>query len=165
MRDSDRSLVMCATRSSQTWTLRLAKVMNCEYWKDVVQHLRNPERCNWASHVLSSGLTRNSNPQISNLAEALKCVSPVEVIEGTVHAYRDWTAQPYCDLILSQFKAEEVLSVYLEIQAADSNMKVGVLGILEDLDRKLAERLALSLNQAEEPEKVVNAVRDILRAY
>jgi len=68
-------------------------------------------------------------------------------------------------LILSQFKAEEVLSVYLEIQAADSNMKVGVLGILEDLDRKLAERLALSLNQAEEPEKVVNAVRDILRAY
>jgi len=68
-------------------------------------------------------------------------------------------------LILSQFKAEDVLSVYLEIQAADSNMKVGVLGILEDLDRKLAERLALSLNQAEEPEKVVNAVRDILRAY
>jgi hypothetical protein len=139
--------------------------MDCEYWRDVVRQLRDPSRCNWASHVLSSGLLpKGSDPQLSNLDLTLKCVSPAEVIESAVYAYLDWSAQPYCDLILSQFTAEEVLSAYLKVPAPDSNMKVGVLGILEDLDRKLAKRLASSLNQWEEPEDVLKAVRYTLRA-
>ena len=124
--------------------------MDCEYWRDVVRQLRDPGRCNWASHVLSSGLLpKGSDPELSNLVPILKCVSAAEVIESTVYAYRDWSAQPYCDLILSQFTAEEVLSAYLKVQAPDSNMKVGVLGILESLDSKLAKRLASSLNPSE----------------
>ena len=76
--------------------------MDCEYWKDVVRQLRDLNRCNWASHVLATGLLPGSDAQQSNLVSTLKCLSPVEVIESTVYAYRDWSAQPYCDLILNR---------------------------------------------------------------
>jgi hypothetical protein len=74
-----------------------------------------------------------SDSEVPNLlAQALECVPAGEIIEGTIYAYRDWSAQPYCDLILAQFSAEEILSLFLNVEAPDSNMKVGVLGILED---------------------------------
>ena len=139
--------------------------MNCEYWKDVVRQLGDPRRCNWASHVLSSGLLPSSDPRVPNLlAQALECVPASEIIEGTMYAYRDWSSQPYCDLILAQFEAEEILSIFLKIESPDSNMKVGVLGCLEDMDRILAKKLASRLNNPDESEDVRNAVRYSLRA-
>lgn len=139
--------------------------MDCEYWKDVVRQLRDPSRCNWASHVLSSGLSKSSDPQVPNLlAQALECVPASEIIEGTIYAYRDWSSQPYCDLILAQFDAEEILSLFLKVEVPDSNMKVGVLGILEDMNRKLAVKLASMLNNSDESEDVLSAVRYSLRA-
>ena len=96
--------------------------MNCEYWKDIVQQLHDLDRCNWASHVLSTefvfknSLTEsklNENDLMeTNLELALKCVSQEEIIEGTIYAYRDWLAQLYCDLILAQFETTKILSVY-----------------------------------------------------
>ena len=151
-------------KRSVIW-LRYSKVMDCDYWKDVVRQLRDPSKGNWASHVLSSGLSEFSDPSVPNLlGQALECVAANELIEGTIYAYRDWSAQPYCDLILAQFAANEILSVYMQIDSPDSNMKVGVLGVLEDIDRELAKQLASSLNQSEESEDVLNAVRYSLRA-
>ena len=139
--------------------------MDCEYWKDVVRQLRDPSRCNWAAHVLSSGLLKPSDPQVPNLlAQGLECVSASEIIEGTIYAYRDWSSQPYCDLILTRFNAAEILSQFLRIESPDSNMKVGVLGILEDMDREKAVRLASELNDPSESEDVLSAVRYSLRA-
>ena len=139
--------------------------MDCDYWKDVVRQLRDPSRSNWASHVLSSGLSEFSDPSVPNLlAQALECVTANELIEGTIYAYRDWSAQPNCDLILAQFAPDQILSLYLKIDGPESTMKVGVLGVLEDMDRELAKRLASSLNQSEESEDVLSAVRYSLRA-
>lgn len=92
------------------------------------------------------------------------CAPPEEVIEGTIYAYRDWSAQPYCDFILAQFDAGDILSLFLGIESPDSNMKVGVLGILEDMDRSLAMNLASMLNNPAESEDVLSAVRYSLRA-
>ena len=139
--------------------------MNCEYWKDVVRQLHDPSRCNWASHVLSSGLLPSSDPQVPNLlAQALECVPATEIIEGAIYAYRDWSSQPYCDLILARFDGKEILSIFLSIESPDSNMKVGVLGVLEDMDRTLAVKLASMLSNPDESEDVRNAVRYSLRA-
>ncbi len=131
----------------------------------MARQLRDPSKCNWASHVLSSGLGKPSDPRVPNLlAQALECVPASEIIEGAIYAYRDWSAQPYCDLILAQFDSEEILSLFLKIESPDSNMKVGVLGILEDTDRKLAVKLASMLNNPDESEDVLSAVRYSLRA-
>ncbi len=86
------------------------------------------------------------------------------VIDGTIYAYRDWSAQPYCDLILAQFEAEEILSLFLNVESPGAKMKVGVLGDLEDMDRGLAVELASKLNHPDEPENVLSAVRYALRA-
>ena len=139
--------------------------MDCAYWKDVVRQLQDPSRCNWASHVLSSGLLKSSDERVPHLlAQALECVPASEIIEGTIYAYRDWSAQPYCDLILAQFEAEEILSLFLNVESPDAKMKVGVLGILEDMDRGVAVELATKLNNPGEPEDVLSAVRYALRA-
>jgi hypothetical protein len=139
--------------------------MDCAYWEDVVRKLSDPSRCNWASHVLSSGLPKPSDSEVPNLlAQALECVPANEIIEGTIYAYRDWSAQPYCDLILAQFNAEEILSLFLNVESPDSNMKVGVLGILEDTDSRLAVKLASVLNKPDESEDVLSAVQYSLRA-
>ena len=138
--------------------------MDCEYWKDVVAQLRDPKRCDWASHVLSTMLPTDSGLSEANLGAALKCIPAEAIIEGTIYAYRDRSSQPYCDLILAQFNAEEILSNFLKVDSPDSNMKVGVLGVLEDMDRKLAVKLASTLDQPGESEDVLSAVRDTLRA-
>jgi hypothetical protein len=138
--------------------------MDCEYWKDVVAQLRDPNRCNWASHVLSTMLPADSGLSEANLGAALKCIPAEEIIEGTIYAYRDWSSQPYCDLILAQFNAGEILSIFLKVESPDSNMKVGVLGILEDMDRQLAVKLASMLDNSGESEDVLSAVRYTLRA-
>ena len=138
--------------------------MDCEYWRGIVRQLRDPARCSWASHVLSAELPVPAEPRGSNLARALECVPSGEIIEGTIYAYRDWSAQPYCDLILAQFSADEILSTFLGVESPDSNMKVGALGVLEDMDRKSAVELALVLNNPDESEDVLSAVRRSLRA-
>ena len=138
--------------------------MNCEYWKDVVAQLRDPIKCNWASHVLSTLLPAEVDLSETNLGAALECIAAKDIIEGTIYAYRDWSSEPYCDLILAQFEAEAILTLFLKVESADSNMKVGVLGILEDMDRKLAVRLASVLNNPNESEDVLRAARYSLRA-
>lgn len=100
----------------------------------------------------------------SNLIEALVCVSRSEVIEGTIYAYRDWDAQPCCDLILAQFSAKEVAQAFLGIKHPDANMKVGVLGFLADRDRAEAKQIAIILNEQTESEEVLREVRYILSA-
>jgi hypothetical protein len=115
--------------------------MDCEYWKDIVQQLHVESRCNWASHVLSTEFVFKNSLTESKLSEnelmetnlglALKCVSQEEIIEGIIYAYRDWSAQPYCDLILAQFETTKILSVYHSIKSLDSNIKLGVERFLE----------------------------------
>ncbi len=100
----------------------------------------------------------------SNLIEALECVSRSEVIEATMYAYRDWDAQPSCDLILAQFSAKEVAQAFLGIKHPDANMKVGVLGFLADKDRAAAKEIAMMLNQPTESEEVLREVRYVLSA-
>jgi hypothetical protein len=138
--------------------------MNCAYWKDVVAQLRDPNKCNWASHVLSTMLPAESGLGETNLGAALKCILAEEIIEGAIYAYRDWSSQPYCDLILAQFDAERILSTFREIESPDPHMKVGVLGALEDKDRGSAMELALMLNNPDESKDVLSAVRYSLRA-
>ncbi len=138
--------------------------MDCEYWRDIVRQLRDPTRCNWASRVLSTELPEPPDPRSSNLAQALECVPSGEIIEGTIYAYCDWSSQPYCDLILAQFNAGEILSIFSKIEAPEPNMKIGVLGFLEDVDRKLAVELATMLDDPDETEEVLSEVRYSLRA-
>lgn len=107
--------------------------MNCEYWKDIVQQLRDINRCNWASHVLSTDLPSETNLRETNLGAALECFSQEEIIEATIYAYRDWSAQPYCDLILEQFDINKILSVFHSIETPDSDIKLGVERLLEIL--------------------------------
>ncbi len=133
--------------------------MNCEYWEDVVRQLRDPSRSTWAAHVLSTELPKPSDPRMSNLARALGCVPAGEIIEGAIYAYRDWSAQPYCDLILACFEPAAVLSVFRGVERPDANMKVGMLGYLEDVNRGLAAELASSLDTSDEDERVREAVR------
>jgi hypothetical protein len=91
-----------------------------------------------ASHVLSTGISKLSDTRRSNLLAALECAAESELIESTIYAYRDRSAQPYCDLLLAQFAPNEILSLYLKTEWPDSNMKVGVL---EDMDREPAKQL------------------------
>ncbi|MBA3875118.1 MAG: hypothetical protein H0X30_38835 [Anaerolineae bacterium] len=114
---------------------------------------------------MASGLSNPAQPSEANLlAQALKCVLASEVIQGTIYAYRNWSSQPYCDLILAQFDADEIISIFLQIESSDSQMKVGVLGVLDNMDRELAVKLASMLNNPNESEDVLNAVRNTLRA-
>jgi hypothetical protein len=88
----------------------------------------------------------------------------VKIIEGAIYAYRDWSAQPYCDLILARFEPEQVLMVFRGVERPDANMKAGVLGYLGEVNRGLAEELALSFDSPDEDENVREAVHYILRA-
>jgi hypothetical protein len=121
--------------------------MDCEYWKEIVRQLRNPSQCNWASHVLSSGLREPSDSESSNLAQALRCVDEADLIEAAIYAYRDSSSQPYCDSILASFDAEEILSVFLKMESPDQSMKVGTLSVLQDKDKRVAVKLASLLNE------------------
>lgn len=120
--------------------------MDCEYWKDIVRQLHDLNRCNWASHVLSTGfIFRNtlSESKVSenelsetNLAAALQCVSQEEIIKGTIYAYSDWSAQPYCDLILAQFDLTKIISIFRKIESPNSNMNRGIERLSEITNEK-----------------------------
>ncbi len=99
--------------------------MDCEYWKDIVAKLRT--KSYWAAHVLATCI----NEEGSNLSEALKCVSSDEIIENTVFAYEDWSAQPSCDEILAKFDKQRIAEIFERIQNPSENVKTGVLGFLE----------------------------------
>jgi hypothetical protein len=99
--------------------------MDCEYWKNIVARLR--VESNWASHVLATF----ADEKDSNLREALKCVSAEEIIENTIYAYEDWSAQPYCDEILFQFKKSEIIKIFENIKSPSENMKKGVSRFFE----------------------------------
>jgi len=96
-----------------------------------------------ASHVLATELICKNTLSKSRLGEnelyqtnlgiALKCVNQEEIIEGTIYAYSDWSAQPSCDLILAQFDARKVESVFHNIESPTQEMKLGVEGFLEDI--------------------------------
>lgn len=98
--------------------------MDCEYWKDIVAKLKT--QSNWASHVLSTFIDEDN----SNLNEALKCVSKEVIIENTIFAYEDWSSQPYCDEILSQFDKQKISEVFDQIEKPTKNMEKGFLRFL-----------------------------------
>lgn len=118
--------------------------MNCEYWKDIVQQLFDINKCRWASHVLATELICTNTLSESKLSEnelketnlgiALECVSQEEIIKGTIYAYKDWSAQPSCDLILAQFDVSKVESIFHNIESPTQEMKLGIEGFLEDLN-------------------------------
>lgn len=108
--------------------------MNCEYWKDIVLKLYDISQCNWASHVLSTGLLNKVNLAETNLGAALKCVSEEEIIRGVIYAYSDWSAQPYCDLVLEQFDRNKILPVFNSIESPGSNLKLGVEGFFQSVN-------------------------------
>ena len=102
--------------------------MECSYWQDVVAKLRIDDWSVWAAHVLATDCD-----DYYNLSEALKCVEAKEVIENTIYAYSNWSAQPYCDQILEKFEIEAILNVYEKIENPNKNMKNGVSYLIEDL--------------------------------
>jgi hypothetical protein len=114
--------------------------MDCEYWRDIVAQLSDPQRCNWAAHVLSTEVPGHP-AETGNLGEALRCVGRDEILVGVIKAYRDWSAQVYCDLILARFETGEVASAFLTIGDADDLMRAGVFGFLESKDPAKAEQL------------------------
>jgi hypothetical protein len=120
--------------------------MDSEYWRDIVAQLGDPQRCNWAAHVLSTDVPGHAL-ETQNLGEALRCVGRDEILVGVIKAYRDWSAQPDCDFILARFETDEVLRAFLSISDADDQMRKGVLGFLEDADPAKAEQLLSALKQ------------------
>ena len=98
---------------------------DCEYWKEIVAKLLTSS--NWAAHVLSTLIEEEG----SNFEQALECVERKEIIVNTIYAYDDWSAQPYCDQILAQFKQDEVMRNFGGIDNPSENMKTGVLGLFD----------------------------------
>ena len=120
--------------------------MDCDYWRDIVAQLSDLSRCNWAAHVLSAELPGPA-ADTQNLSEALRCAGRDNVLAGVIRAYRDPTAQPYCDLILARFGTDEVLAAFMNIDDPDDNMRAGVLGVLTDTDAAMAARLSSALKR------------------
>lgn len=104
--------------------------MDCKYWKDIIERLKTES--NWAAHVLSTCIDEEG----SNLSQALECVSAEKIIENVFFAYEDWSAQPYCDLILYKFEKESIIRVFDNIENATENMKKGFLNVIEELELK-----------------------------
>lgn len=90
------------------------------YWKNIVAKLLTES--NWASHVLSTCIDEED----SNLDQALKYVPLDKVIGNTIMAYEDWSAQPYCDEILSQFNKLKILAIYERIENPSKNVEKGM---------------------------------------
>lgn len=95
-------------------------VDHAEYWRGIVARLRTDS--NWAAHVLATGIDEDD----SNLNQALKYVNKEEIIENTIRAYEDWSAQPYCDEILAQFDKRIVANIYGQIENPSQNLEKGV---------------------------------------
>ncbi|MEQ1605216.1 MAG: hypothetical protein ABL999_10140 [Pyrinomonadaceae bacterium] len=88
-------------------------MVDCTYWQDIVGKLRS--NSTWAAHVLAT--------DEHNLSEALKCVDEEIVIENTIFAYREESAQPYCDEVLLQFDKEKVRAVFVRMIDANEDIK------------------------------------------
>ena len=97
---------------------------NYDYWKTIVAKLKITEECNWAAHVLATKIDDDFSD--SNLGQALKYIPAEEIIENTIFAYRDWSAQPYCDEILLNFEEIQIREVFESIKNVDEIMKRGI---------------------------------------
>jgi len=117
--------------------------MDCEYWKEIVRKLWDINECGRATHILSAllpcgdklhnlRLSKNALDE-TNLGIALDCISEDKIIEGTIYAYRDWDAQPSCDLILAQFDQEKTEKIFRSIKSPEEKMRLGVEAFLEDM--------------------------------
>ena len=117
--------------------------MDCEYWKEIVRKLRDTNECGRAIHILSALLPCGDKLRDlklgkidldeTNLGIVLECISEDKIIEGTIYAYRDWNAQPSCDLILAQFDPEKTEKIFRSIKSPEEKMRLGVEAFLEDM--------------------------------
>jgi len=91
--------------------------------------------------MLSVGLGRGMDARNTNLGAALQCVPREEVILGTLLAYDDRRAQPYCDQILWYFEPQEIVAVFRAIVHPGKDMREGLRHFLEQVESPLAAEL------------------------
>jgi len=116
-------------------------MMDADYWIETVHKLKERETACWAAHRLSLGLGRGMDSRNTNLGAALQCVPREEVILGTLLAYNDRCAQPYCDQILWYFEPQEIVAVFRAVTDPSGDMRRGLRHFLEQVESPLAAEL------------------------
>jgi hypothetical protein len=116
-------------------------IMNSNYWIDTVEKLKHVDTASEAARLLSFDLGRGIALDKTGLGMALSCVPSEEVILGTLLAYADPSARPFCDRILWYFEPDEVLSVYRALPAADRDVRNALKHFLKDIESSLADEV------------------------
>ena len=115
--------------------------MNAEYWATQIRKLKDPETAKWGAQVFSFGLGKGRNIEKTNLGEALKYISRSDLIEATLLAFIDWSAQPYCDEILWYFEPDEIVDAYKNLDIHNDNVIKGVADFLEKVESPLVKEI------------------------
>lgn len=97
------------------------------YWENVVNDLISPEKANWAAHVVAS------NHEI--LDEILSIIGQEKIIANCLLCYSvDFSAQPYLDVILSNFSIRDLINVYKKLESKPLQTAGALMWLLEDID-------------------------------
>jgi len=97
------------------------------YWEVVVNNLINPEKANWAAHVIAS------NCEI--LDEIFLVIGQDKIIAKCLLCYSvDFSAQPYLDEILSKFSIKELINVYKKLDKKPLQTAGALMWLFEDID-------------------------------
>ena len=115
--------------------------MNQIYWREIVEQLSQPQKMNWAAHVLATGLSEDDGQSETNLKAAIEATNKETVIKSTLQAYQDWSAQPYCDQILTVFDLREVIKVYNSLDQPSENTIKGATFLVEELAPEMLDEL------------------------
>ena len=115
--------------------------MNSSYWIDTVEKLKHLETAGQAAHLLSLDLGRGIALDKTGLGMALGCVPREEIVLGTLLAYADPSARPFCDRILWYFEPDEILAVYRAISTANRDIRNSLKHFLKDLESPLADEV------------------------
>jgi hypothetical protein len=115
--------------------------MNSNYWFDTVGKLKHLETASEAVRLLSFDLGRGVALDGTGLGMALSCVPSEEIILGTLLAYADPSARPFCDRILWYFEPDEILSVYRAIPNANRDIRNALKHFLKNIESPLAHEL------------------------
>ena len=99
--------------------------MDRDYWRNIVTLLRDSARRGWAAHVLAE--------DESNLRAAVDATSKQDVISAVLLAYEEWSAQPYCDLVLKQFDVPELVATYNGLTNPPENTIRGFCWLIEEI--------------------------------
>jgi len=114
---------------------------DANYWIDTVEKLKDPETACWAAHMLSVGLGRGMDSRNTSLGAALACVPREQLILGTLMAYEDRCARPYCDQILWYFEPQEIVAVYRALAHPGKDLRRGLKHFLEQVQSPLAAEI------------------------